>query len=143
MSSGKIKNDFIHMIRCREGKNASNIAYDLLNAYYKNCYNGSENRQITAMYFDSIYFELFIWIGQNFSYLKQEESKLEPLNNFFKKELHKARIRTYEYRRKLYHEWLIKKDDDPLVKSLLMCYTSIEESSEVKRELDLIHKIEE
>lgn len=121
--------------------NVFDLSTYLINYYYTYFYNGSENEKVSLIYFDYVMIELILWLGQNMERLKQDKKNVKKVDNFFKKEILKAKIKSYKTRLNMYHKWLggeIYKDDPcDMQQYLLKIYRNLKECKEVKKELGL------
>jgi len=117
------------------------LAIHLIDTYYLNLYNGSEHEKVSLMYFDYVFIELTLWLGQNMERLKQDKKTIKFVDNFFKKEILKGKIKSYPIRLNIYHKWLggeLHKDDPcDMQQYLFKIYKNLNECKEVKKELGL------
>lgn len=132
-----------------------NLASHLIDYYYTNIYNGDEIPSVSLIYFNALFLELTLWLGVNESRFKQGIDNQNVYNNFFKKEITKARVNTYEERVKLYWNWLggkenlnnpllNKQEKDVLRTLFLLCPTiEAENRQRAKESLDIVLTKEE
>jgi len=130
-----------------EDGNIFDLSAHLINYYYHHFYQGSEHDSVTLMYFDYVNIELTIWLGQNSRYLKQDKKSIKKVQNFFQKEILKAKIKSHWTRVHIYHRWLsgdkYKDDLSEILQHMFKLYKSLDERNEVRKDLGLMISIKE
>lgn len=133
---------FHQLIKALSTSNVIDVSLKIMDCYKSKLYTGQEHEYITNIYFRSIHLSMWIWMGQNATYFKQDKEHDKFVNNFISKELQKVKVETYKYRVKLYHTWLAGekncKFDNTLLSMLFKQYPNANYCNEVRVALDLV-----
>jgi len=120
------------------------IAERLQTFYCHKCYDFTECEKVLALYLQYFFMDLCFYLGKNKHKLMKGKEQLLKLDNFFKCAILEAKIDTFEYRRKLYFEWVgIGISNEEIGIYLKKVYSSINDREEVKRALGLNEPIDE